>query len=197
MRKHGVSKVVLGLTLSVVASVALFNGTALAWSPEPAKYGIAEQQNVAVTMSDGTVLRANVYSPDPNGRPAPGPFPVVMTQSPYGKDAGLGVAGGGTGEVPYLVERGYIDVVADVRGAGDSAASSACSTRQQQDGAELVRWAAGLPHSNGKVGLYGASYLAIDQLLTARRSDRTRRSRRSSRSSPQRPLSRHATSAVG
>ena len=166
MRKHGVSKVVLGLTLSVVASVALFNGTALAWSPEPAQYGIAEQQNVAVTMSDGTVLRANIYSPTLNGQPAPGPFPVLLTQTPYGKDT-TGVAGGGTGEDPYLVERGYIDVVADVRGTGDSGGQFGLfDPAQQQDGATLVRWAAGLPRSNGKVGLYGASYLAINQLLT-------------------------------
>jgi len=55
--------VVLGLTLTVVACSALFDGTALAWSPEPATYGVVEQQNVPVTMSDGTVLRANVYYP--------------------------------------------------------------------------------------------------------------------------------------
>ncbi len=37
---------------------------------------------------------------------------------------------------------------------------------QQKDGATLVRWAARLPHSDGKVGLYGDSYLGINQLLT-------------------------------
>jgi uncharacterized protein len=98
MRKHGVSKFGLGVALTVVASVALFNGTALAWSPEPATYGIVEQQNVPVTMSDGTVLRANIYSPAINGAAAPGSFPVLLTQTPYGKDTAGGVAGGGTGE---------------------------------------------------------------------------------------------------
>ena len=39
--------------------------------------------------------------------------------------------------------------------------------RQDKDGAALVQWAARLPHSDGKVGMYGASYLGIDQLLTA------------------------------
>jgi putative CocE/NonD family hydrolase len=143
-----------------------------AWSPEPATYGIAEQHNVPVTMKDGTVLRADIYSPaDANGAPAKGPFPVVMTQSPYGKDAGLGLAGqNGTGEFPYLVQRGYIDVVADVRGAGDSHGSwGLFDPIQARDGAQLVRWAAKLPHSSGKVGLYGSSYLGIDQLLTAAR----------------------------
>src|SRR5689334_24744597 len=103
----------LGVALTVVvASVALSTGTALAWSPEPATYGVVEQQNVAVTMTDGTVLRANVYSPAVDGQAAPGPFPVLLTQTPYGKDS-VGAVGGATGEDEYLVERGSIDVVAD------------------------------------------------------------------------------------
>src|SRR5437660_4838218 len=92
---------------------------ASAWTPEPARYGISEQQNLPVTMSDGTVLRANVYYPATGGQPAAGPFPVLLTQTPYGKDTG-GTSGGATGEDTYLIERGYIDVVADVRGTGDS-----------------------------------------------------------------------------
>src|SRR5581483_2522026 len=120
MRKRGVSKVGLGVALTAVASVALFNGTAMAWSPEPAKYGVVEQKNVPVTMSDGTVLRANIYSPATGGVAAPGPFPVLLTQTPYGKDTTGAAAGGATGEDAYLVQRGYIDVVADVRGTGDS-----------------------------------------------------------------------------
>jgi len=161
-----ISKVVLGLTLALAACGALFDGTALAWSPEPASYGVVEQQNVPVTMSDGTVLRANVYTPAVNGQAAPGPFPVLLTQTPYGKDS-VGAAGGATGEDTYLVQRGYIDVVADVRGTGDSSGQFGFfDPVQQQDGATLVRWAAKLPHSDGKVGLYGASYLGINQLLT-------------------------------
>ena len=68
------------------------------------------------------------------------------------------------------MQRGYIDVVADVRGAGDSQGSwGLFDPIQAQDGAELVRWAAKLPGADGKVGLYGSSYLGIDQLLTASR----------------------------
>ena len=155
---------------AVLTTLALAAPAHAAWSPEPATYGVAEQHNLPVTMSDGTVLRVDVYSPaNADGTPAKGPFPVVMTQSPYGKDAGLGAAGQeGTGEFAYLVQRGYIDVVADVRGAGDSHGSwGLFDPIQAQDGAELVRWAAKLPQSSGKVGLYGSSYLGIDQLLTA------------------------------
>jgi uncharacterized protein len=70
-------------------------------------------------MSDGTVLRANVYYPAVNGQAAAGPLSVLLTQTPYGKDS-AGAVGGATGEDADLVERGYIDVVADARGTGDS-----------------------------------------------------------------------------
>jgi predicted acyl esterase len=41
-------------------------------------------------MSDGTVLRVNViYPTDPKtGKIARGPFPVLLTQTPYGKGSG-------------------------------------------------------------------------------------------------------------
>ena len=95
-------------------------------------------------MPDGTVLRADVYYPtDASGKRAAGPFPVVLTLTPYGKGvlgASSDSAGGQTGPSPYLVQRGYIDVVADVRGTGDSRGrSSACSTRVQ-DTRRRRRW---------------------------------------------------------
>ena len=59
-------------------------------------------------------------------------------------------------------------MVADVRGTGDSGGSwGLFDPVQQQDGATLVRWAAALPRSDGRVGTYGPSYLGIDQLATA------------------------------
>lgn len=145
------------------------------WRADKATYGVGKDSDRRVTMSDGTVLRADVYYPTgSNGMRAPGRFPVVMTQTPYGK--GLAGAappsflGSQTGPNPYLVRRGYIDVVADVRGTGDSqGAFGLFDPVQDGDGVTLVRWAARLPHSNGRVGLYGASYLGIDQLLTAGR----------------------------
>jgi len=183
MRKRNLFKAA-GLAIAAFAGTCAVATTAMAaWSPEPATYGIVEQQNLPVTMSDGTVLRVNVYYPAVNGQPAPGPFPVLLTQTPYGKDTTSAAAGSATGEDTYLIERGYIDVVADVRGTGDSGGQFGFfDPAQQQDGATLVRWSAKLAHSDGKVGLYGASYLGINQLLTVGRLGPTLRSRRSSRS---------------
>jgi len=157
---------VAALTFVTFVGTAISCATAFAWSPERARYGVLEQQNVPVRMGDGTVLRVNVYYPAAGSHAAGGRFPVLLTQTPYGKDT-AGGAGGATGEDTYLIERGYIDVVADVRGTGDSQGQFGFfDPPQQRDGATLVRWAAKLPHSDGKVGLYGASYLGINQLLT-------------------------------
>jgi hypothetical protein len=112
-------------------------------------------------MADGTVLRVDVYYPtDPaTGKAAAGPFPVLLTQTPYGKEALAD---------SYFVQRGYLEVVADVRGTGDSGGSwGLFDPAQASDGAALVRWVARLPHSTGAVGLFGESYMGINQFLTA------------------------------
>jgi len=56
-----------------------------------------------------------------------------------------------------------------VRGTGTSGGQVAWfGSRQGQDGAELVDWAAhSLAGSDGRVGLDGCSYLGVDQWFTA------------------------------
>lgn len=164
------------LPQSVIAASAAPGST---WRPEPAVYGTASHDDVPVTMHDGTVLRVNViYPTDATGAQAKGKFPVLLTQTPYGKGSGGSSApgtaaapGGGTGTGGadnYLVQRGYIEVVADVRGTGDSEGTwGIFDPVQTQDSIALVRWAAALPHSSGVVGTFGPSYLGINQLLLA------------------------------
>ena len=140
-----------------------------AWSPGPARYGAAVTENVPVTMADGTVLRADVnYPTNADGSPADGPFPVILTITPYGKTFQSYSADGGGGGDRYLVTRGYLHVVADVRGTGGSQGSwGLFDPIQTQDGVTLVRWAAALPHANGQVGMLGPSYLGINQFFIA------------------------------
>jgi hypothetical protein len=112
-------------------------------------------------MPDGTVLRANVYRPDKPGR-----YPVLLFQDPYGANGPTKNDGGASD--PFLVQRGYVQVVVDVRGTGQSQGSwDPFGAQEQRDGYDLVQWAAGQPWSDGKVGGAGCSYLAIEQLLTA------------------------------
>jgi putative CocE/NonD family hydrolase len=149
------------------------------WHPETATYGTASTNDIALTGAGGTTIRVNeIYPTLASGAAAPGPFPVLLTMTPYGKGQGgssaVGSAATPGGSSPtggaddYLVERGYIEVVMDVRGTGDSNGSwGIFDPIQQQDAIDVVHWAAGLPHSTGEVGTYGPSYLGIDQMLLA------------------------------
>src|SRR5205085_1977996 len=145
------------------------------WHAGPARYGVSRPTQVWVTMSDGNRLAADVYRPldQRTGKPASGRFPVVMAQTPYGKrssptTSAYGSDLGGDGYFPELVRHGYVNVVADVRGTGSSDGDfSLFGPREMQDGVELVRWAAGLPGTTGKVGLAGSSYLGLNQVFTA------------------------------
>lgn len=140
------------------------------WAPPPARYGVGVRRNIAVEMSDGVVLRADVHYPtEPEtGLPAAGPFPVLLSLTPYGKLAPPPAAQIGGGPTPRLIRRGYIEAMVDVRGTGASGGSfEMFGPDQARDGAELVTWASTLPNSNGRVGMFGISYLAINQLFTA------------------------------
>ena len=161
---------------SVVAASAAPGST---WKPEPAIYGTASKNDIAVPGAGGTTIRVNeIYPTLASGAPAPGRFPVLLTMTPYGKQQGGSSApgsatqpGGGTptgGADDYLVQRGYIEVVMDVRGTGDSNGQwGLFDPVQTQDAVHVLDWAAHLPSSTGEVGTYGPSYLGIDQMLLA------------------------------
>jgi uncharacterized protein len=140
------------------------------WTPRAAQYGVGIRHNVGVSMSDGVELRVDIHYPTDRdtGEPAEGSFPVLLSMTPYGKKAPPPAAQIGGGATPYLIKRGYIEVMVDVRGSGVSGGSfEMFGERQTQDGVELVDWASKLPNANGRVGMFGVSYLAINQLFTA------------------------------
>lgn len=149
------------------------------WKPEPAIYGTASINDIPLEGAGGTTIRVNeIYPTTASGQPAKGPFPVLLTMTPYGKGQG-GSSSPGSATAPstgsatggadnYLAERGYIEIVEDVRGTGDSGGSwGLFDPIQQEDAIKVLDWAARLPHSDGRVGTYGPSYLGIDQMLLA------------------------------
>ncbi len=111
------------------------------------------EHNVAVTMRDGVVLRANVFRPDRGG-----PYPVLVMRTPYSKKGR---------RFDRFVKAGYIVVCQDARGRYESDGQWESfvrfKTHDAEDGYDTVEWAARLPRSNGKVGTFGASYNAFLQ----------------------------------
>lgn len=142
------------------------------WTPRPATYPkTVTQRDLAIPMSDGTVLRGDLVLPaDSSGKAVKGRFPVIVTITAYNKSV-LGAAGGLGGEPPqYLVQRGYAQLTVDARGTGSSEGVwEAFSKREFTDGKEIVEWAHSRqrPWSNGKVGMSGPSYMGINQIFTA------------------------------
>lgn len=142
------------------------------WTPRPAIYpGTVTRTDLAIPMSDGTVLRGDLVLPaDADGKAVAGRFPVIVTITAYNKSL-LASSGGLGGAAPsYLVERGYAQLTVDARGTGSSEGTwSAFGTRENQDSAEVVEWAHSRkrPWSDGRVGMSGPSYMGINQIFAA------------------------------
>ena len=110
-------------------------------------------------MRDGVALATDVYLPGREGRALPGPWPVLLCRTVYGKGRSR------WGQV--FSSRGYATVVQDVRGRFDSEGTFYPYLAEGQDGYDAVEWAAAQPWSNGSVGTFGRSYLAATQLALA------------------------------
>ena len=111
------------------------------------------ERDVEATMRDGTILRADVYRPDGEGR-----FPTVLVRSPYRLENDLMLE-----HARRLTEAGYLAVLQSVRGRykpdGElKLGFFSGEVHDTEDGYDSVEWAASLPWSNGRVGTYGASY---------------------------------------
>ncbi|MEO7143174.1 MAG: CocE/NonD family hydrolase [Bryobacteraceae bacterium] len=113
-----------------------------------------------VSMRDGVKLAADVYLPAHGDKTAGGKFPVLVVRTPYNKS-------GSHGQAAYLAERGFAVVAQDVRGRFASAGEFYHFVNEGKDGYDTIEWAAAQPWSDGKVGTFGASYLAWDQYCAA------------------------------
>jgi uncharacterized protein len=117
-------------------------------------------RDVAAGMRDGTVLYADVYRPSSGG-----PFPVVLMRLPYDKAQAESNV---TYHHPsWYAQQGYVVVVQDTRGRWRSEGDFYPFAHEAEDGYDTVEWAASLPHSNGRVGMYGFSYVGATQLQAA------------------------------
>lgn len=119
------------------------------------RYDVTIEHDLALKMRDGVTLRADVCRPKADGK-----FPVLLTRTPYDKK----------GVIDFCLKgaaRGYIIVAQDVRGRFASEGDWYPFKYESQDGYDTVEWAAVLPYSNGKVGMFGGSYVGATQYLAA------------------------------
>jgi uncharacterized protein len=114
-------------------------------------------ETIGMTTRDGLRLDADVYRPDHGG-----PYPVLLMRQPYGRRIASTVV---FAHPRWYAAHGYIVVIQDVRGTGSSEGTFRAFETEREDGADAVAWAAALPNSTGRVGMYGFSYQGMTQLL--------------------------------
>ncbi|MGW4354713.1 CocE/NonD family hydrolase [Nocardia sp. NPDC004582] len=203
-----------GITADAITPTGPDGGAAgIAWTNTedgPQQYpNVFIEWDVPITMSDGTVLKGNIYHPaDAAGRPIDTPTPTVLNMTPYTKlvsnvaDSAFSIPGlsdalldvfrnihldgtpltgfgellnaAGNGELRnfsvdrQLIKSGYTQVVVDVRGTGFSQGEwDMLRGREQQDTVETIDWASKQRWSNGRIGMSGLSYSAINQVQAA------------------------------
>jgi putative CocE/NonD family hydrolase len=147
---------VTGPLLKVLLVVMLLVTLAGAQGPPPATEGlpVTVQTNVRVRMRDGVSLVADVYRPKVEGK-----LPVLLTRTPYNRrDPATGM---------YLASQGYVVILQDTRGRFDSEGEFYPFRHEANDGYDTVEWAAGLPYADGRVGMFGGSYVGATQMLAA------------------------------
>ena len=121
---------------------------------------VAMEANVPCEMEDGVRLSADIYRPL-----EPGTYPVLLMRTPYDKT--LAQSDIGYAHPSWYARRGYIVVIQDCRGRGRSEGEFFYDRSEAQDGFTTIEWAAQLPGSTGRVGMYGFSYVGYVQLLAA------------------------------
>jgi uncharacterized protein len=119
------------------------------------EYGVTYESNVPVKMRDGVTLRADIYRPNSNGK-----FSVLLQRTPYNKDGDVGFG-------LKAAARGYVVIIQDVRGRYASEGEWYTFKHEPNDGYDTVEWAAALPYSDGRVGMFGGSYVGATQMLAA------------------------------
>ncbi len=130
------------------------------WQAQVAHYGRPpDVQTVMVPMRDGKRLATDIYRPYGDG-----PFPALLSRTPYGRTK-AGKDGSG------FTREGFVFVMQDMRGRFDSEGENlpfvGCGWGEHQDGVDTVAWLKQQPWCNGSIGTVGGSALGITQNFLA------------------------------
>ncbi len=140
-------------SISLIVVMALLPFATLARAAD--QYAVTYERNVAVKMRDNVTLRADIYRPKADGQ-----FPVLLQRTPYDKNNGVDFG-------LKAAAQGYVVIFEDVRGRYASEGEWYTFKNEPNDGYDTIEWVAALPYSNGKVGMFGGSYVGATQMLAA------------------------------
>ena len=115
--------------------------------------------NVRTPMRDGVELSSDIWLPEKPGR-----YPAILLRTPYIKTEWI-QKHDEFGK--FFAEHGYVFIVQDVRGRGDSDGEFNFLFQEGKDGYDAIEWFAKQEWCNSKIGTMGLSYLGSVQWLTA------------------------------
>lgn len=121
-------------------------------------YSIKVERGVSVKMRDGVILRGDIFRPDAEGK-----FPVLLQRTPYRRDTW----GYDVDFAQRAAARGYVVFLQDVRGRYTSDGEWYPFLHESEDGYDTIEWIAAQPYSDGRVGMFGGSYVGATQMLAA------------------------------
>jgi len=122
-------------------------------------YPVKVERNVEIKMRDGVILRGDIFRPDADGK-----FPVLLQRTPYRRAIPWGY---NVDFAQRAASRGYVIFLQDVRGRYTSDGDWYPFIHEAEDGYDTIEWVAAQPYSNGKVGMFGGSYVGATQMLAA------------------------------
>jgi len=122
----------------------------------PAQTQAQEVRTVMVAMRDGVKLETHIYLPVGKG-----PWPAILVRDPYSLARYV--------SCEIVVRYGYACVHQDVRGRFGSQGAWYPVTNERNDGLDTLQWLLAQPWQNGKIGLWGSSYLGLTQWAVADR----------------------------
>jgi len=129
---------------------------ALVRLPRPKTTDVSVERDLAAKMSDGAVLLADRWFPThPSGE-----LPTVVIRTPYGRRI-MGPIG------RLYAERGYQMVIQSCRGTFGSEGEFEPVRNEQVDGRATLEWIAAQPWFDGRLVMWGGSYLGFTQWAVA------------------------------
>lgn len=121
----------------------------------PTPFSVSIDRDVAVPLPDGTTLYADLFRPAGGGA-----HPVLLQRTPYSKES----------SAPFAIRAagaGYAVLVVDVRGRWKSEGDFHAFINERKDGYDTCAWIVDQPWSNGRIGMWGGSYVGLTQWQAA------------------------------
>ncbi len=125
------------------------------------EFAVRIERSVAMTTTDGISLVADIFHPQRAGEKTP----TILVRIPYSKTFLISFLATTVGRM--WAERGYTVVLQGTRGRYESGGDYYPLRGERKDGIDTLRWLAGQPWFDGRLGMWGGSYFGYTQWVIA------------------------------